>query len=357
MFNRTKTNTSLFGLVGWKQPANPEYAVVDAANLGSTSGRYFDDNSFIKIELLKDTEDYKDQTDEQFNTALSNLQKSAITSVLDKVFDKPEYIDRQLLYQFANNKQNIDTLPDGFVGYRIYQSLDKTQAFEITRCLLEFQNIGTDITLAIYNSAKDDPIFTEDVTIISEQQEVVLNWRLDNTDSFYKGEYYFGYLTNGVTLQPIARDYQNANSISIITGLQFEPISVTYTPVTDELFNLDDIDGASECWGLNPDVTVFDDYTDLIKNNTFLFATAIQLQCQIKSLEQYLASIRNNSNQRMADGYENKIVFELDGLNSENVKRLGLKQLLIKEISRVTDEIKKLKDGYFTDGFILNTLT
>lgn len=356
MFNRTKAITKLFGEVGWKQPINPEYFILDSENLESRSGRKFTDNRFVKVEILQDTSDYKDATQEEFNQDLKDLQNESITSVLDQVFGNPEYIDRQLLYQFPNNKIDTDNLPSGFVGYRIYQSLDKTQAFEITRDLLEFDGNGT-ITLAIYNSSKKEPLFTKEVTITSTQQEVELNWRLDNTTQFYKGEYYYGYLTNGVSIKPIKRDYENANYMSVITGLKFENIQVIYTPETNEIFNLNDINEVSECWGLNPDVTVYDDYTDIITQNSFLFATAIQLQGQIKALEQYLSSIRSNRNERIAEEFENKIVIELDGLHSDNITKIGIKQLLVKEISRAQEEIKKLKDGYFTNGYLLNTLS
>ena len=356
MFNKTKITDNLIGLVGWKQSINPDYPTIDETNLTSNSGRVFNSNSFIKLELIKDTSDYPDATDDQFNAELLELQKTAITNVIDHTFNKSDYIDRQLLYQFSNNKTQVDTLPSGFVGYRIYQSLDKTQAFEITRCLLEFKNVNSDITLLLYNTAKTEPIYTKTVTVTSEQQDVTLNWRCDNTDSFYKGEYFFGYLTNGVTLQPIKRDWENSNVQSVITGLDFENIYVEYTPNTNEIFDLDDIDTAQECWGLNPDITVFNDYTDLIIQNKFLFSYAIELQGQIKVLEQYLSSIRNNLNQRLADNYENKIIIELDGLNNENIRKLGLKQILIKEISMIKEEIRKLQDNYFSDGFLLNTL-
>ena len=65
-----------------------------------------------------------------------------------------------------------------------------------------------------------------------------------------------------------------------------ENIKVPNVTGTD-IFNLDNVDGADETWGLNPDITVYYDYTDLITNNKRLFSTAIQLQGQIISLSQY----------------------------------------------------------------------
>jgi hypothetical protein len=356
MFNRTKVTENLIGLVGWKQSINPDYPTLDTQNLTTSSGRVFNSNAFVKLESIFDTEDYDETSEAQFNASLLELQKTAVTNVMDEVFNKIDYIDRQLLYQNPNNKTKTDNLPNGFVGYRIYQNLDKTQAFEITRCLLEFEGAG-DITLLLYNSAKSEPLFTKDVTISSNMQEVVLDWRLDNTDSFYKGEYYFGYLTNGVSVVPVRREWQSANVMSCITGVSFDSIEVDYTPTTNELFDLDDIESSSECWGLNPDVTVFDDYTDLIIQNKFLFSYAIELQGQIKSIEKYIATLRSNANERITNDYYNKIIIELDGLNNENIRKKGLREILVAEISKVKEEIKKLRDGYFANGFLLNTLS
>ena len=58
MFNRTKVTDNLIGLVGWKQPINPDYITLDATNLQSDSDRLFNSNSFVKPELLKDNDGY-----------------------------------------------------------------------------------------------------------------------------------------------------------------------------------------------------------------------------------------------------------------------------------------------------------
>jgi len=40
MINITKIQTALSGLVGFKQPYNPDYAIVDSTNQASSSGYY-----------------------------------------------------------------------------------------------------------------------------------------------------------------------------------------------------------------------------------------------------------------------------------------------------------------------------
>ena len=357
MFNKTKVINDLYGLVGSEQPANPTYAIVDADNLLSTSGRNFTDNPFCKIETFVDNVDYDNADAAQINTDLKTLQTTAITSICDKIFNRSDFIDRQLLYQFANNKQDVDVMPeDSFVGYRITTALNKNTAFKFTRILLEFEGTG-DLDLYLFNTAEKNPIETAKITITSSNQSATLNWEVDYTDAYYKGDFFIGYLESEATaegLTPIKRDYQNANVMTCITFLNFESISVPNV-TTAEMFDLDNIDGASESWGLNPDVTVYNDATDLIIQNKFLFAKAVQLQGQINFLSKIVGSIRSNLNERLGKGYTNKILAEIEGITDTN--KVGLKAELRQEVTTLIKEIARINNGYFANGFIMNTLT
>ncbi len=59
MFDKTKLNTSLYGVVGFRQPLNPTYAVVDASNLISRTGYIINDNPYAKVEFLFDNMDFE----------------------------------------------------------------------------------------------------------------------------------------------------------------------------------------------------------------------------------------------------------------------------------------------------------
>lgn len=355
MFDRSKIS-AISGIVGWLQPANPDYAILDATNLASVSGRYVNENKFVKVEYLKDTQDYAAIGDVEFNSELVQLQKTGILSIMDKVFDSSDFIDRQVLYRYANNKINTDALPDGFVGYEITPDDTKNVAIEIKRDLLEFSGAG-DVTLVLYNSNQKAVVESKVVTISSDLQEVELNWRLDNESPLYKGNLYYGYFTNGVTVLPYKRDYQNSNVQSAITNICLQNIKVPDATAGD-LFDLNDIEGAEESWGLNPDITVFYDYTDLILQNQFLFGRAIQLQCQIQSLTYYLASLRTNRNEREAESATNKILVELEGTTEgTGIKKVGLGDKLSGEINRIRKEIDRLQRGYFPKGILSITRT
>jgi hypothetical protein len=355
MFDLTKITTALTGLVGWDDSTNPSYAIVTAANKLSSSGRKYTDNPLVKIEYLKDTQDYQAISDANFNTFLTGINNKAITTVVDSVMKEPDFIDRQLLYQYTNNKKNTETLINGFVGYRIKQCLEKNICIEISRCILEFEGTGT-IKLLLFNTAKKTALYTKEVTITSSLQEVELNWKMDNTSAFYKGDYYFGYLTKDVSIQPIKRNYENANIKSVITYLDIWNIQAPNIE-TEELWDLEINEGSSDCFGLNMDISVYYDYTDSIIRNKNIFAKAIQLQGQILCLSQYLATLRSNINERLSKEMINKIVIEIEGADIEDgLKKVGLRRELAGEVNRLQKEVMRLYEGFYSVGITVETL-
>jgi hypothetical protein len=361
MFDKQKITDALKGLVGFRQPTNPDYAVIDSTNLESRSGYYFDDNPYVKVEYLKDNTDYKDISDADFNTLLQEYQESAIASVCGQVFDKPSYIDRNLFYRFAQNKQETDTLPEGFIGYRIRVEDKKNLAFELKRVFLDFDldgGSGETIDLVLYNTAIADPIESISITLTDPHQEVELNWVVNNTDGYYKGEFYLGYVyTNSTQYDPYKRNYNASNVLSCYTHLFIEEIKVV-NHTTNVLFDLDDVDGLSESTGLNFDLTVFDDYTDMIINNERLFSRAVFYQGAINMLSNYTASLRSNRNQRQSEENVIRIIQEIEGQDVDgSVKITGLRPQLFGQLHKIRKEIERLKKGYFGEHFMVTTRT
>jgi len=349
MFDKTKIQSALTGLVGFKNPANPLYALVSETNQTSRSGRFVTDNPFCKIESIVDNSDYSEQSPTQFNAQLVDIMNASITSVMDNVFSESDFIDRQLVYENYNNKVNLETLPSGFVGYEIKKSSRKNVGFKINRVICEFSGIGS-LKILLFNTAKSTPIQTKTVSITGNYQEVMLNWTLDNT-SQYAGKWYIGYIAGSLT--PYARDYDLANLRSGIKELCITSIYVDGVN-TEILFNQNLQQSSSNCWGLNLDISVFSDYTDLVINNEILFAYAIQLSAQIKVIEIIRASIRSNINERLS----RESLIEIEGIEVENgVSKVGLKNLLSGEIKSIAKEIKKLQEGFgLKSGLRLKTL-
>tara|TARA_R110000782_G_scaffold76704_4_gene152531 strand:+ start:1289 stop:2365 length:1077 start_codon:yes stop_codon:yes gene_type:complete len=358
MFSVTKI-ASLYGAVGVRQPFNAAYAIIDAANQVSNSGLFATDNPLCKVEYLKDTQDYADISDTDFNTFVKRMQEDSIMSVARAVFNESDYIDRQVLYPFAQNKVNTITLPSGFVGERIEVSIEKNVAFEISRIMLDFDGAG-DVEILLFNTAQSTPIESQVVTIASNHQSVDLGWKVDNSGDTYKGEYYLGYLTNTVgfgTLKPYARDYDNSNIRAEISLLELTQVQfVGHTTATIPDLRTDE--GMSDSHGMNPDITVYDDFTDLILRNETLFYQAINLEFQIKFLDTYLNSLRRNGNEMKSDLKSMKMMIELNGTSKDDqVKVVGLRSKLNGSISTIKKEVERLRSGYFGGRIQVYTMT
>ena len=356
MFDVSKIKNSLSGLIGFKQPFNPEYAVVNDANLSSESGYYVNSNSFAKVEYIKDCQDYNKISNDDFNIVLSDIIENSAVNVINQVFVNSSYIDRQVLYRNALNKNETELLPKGFIGYKIEVDDTKSIAFNISRVLLDFEGSG-DVKLLLFNTSRKEMLKEQVITIDSDHKEVELNWVLNDTDSIYKGNYYIGYIVSETsTVSPYKREYEDSNIMSNITHLDIDKIKVS-NHSTETLFDLNSVEFLNESTGLNLDITVYEDYTDLIIQNRFLFARAIHISSVINALQIYMSSLRSNRNERHAEELYKKILIEVEGTRSgDNIISVkGLRPQLLSEISNIKDEITKIKEGYLGNGYELIT--
>ena len=353
MFDKQLISSKLYGLVGSRNPFNPAFAIIDAANQVSRSGLYTTDNSFCKIQSLKECQDYSGISDAEFNTMLKRMQESAINSVAQVVFNNSDFIDRNLMFSNASNLTNTEILPDGFVGYKIQVDSDNDIAFEIKRVLLSFSGSGN-IDLILWNTGSKTALKTKTIAITTDNQEEVLDWKLDNSSTTYKGDYYIGYNTNGLTVTPYKRDYNCSSVMNDIDSLFIEKVYVSGHN-TNTLFDLDIVDSTDVDLGLNLDISVFYDYTDLIINNEMLFARAINISFQIAFLSEYASSVRHNEGKRSSENII-RIIQELEGQNGDGiVKVTGLKPSLLKEISLIKNELDRLRTNYNPE--VLHTIT
>jgi hypothetical protein len=360
MFDKEKIQTALFGLVGFEQPYNPDYAILEPDLLVSRSGRYATENPYAKIEYFKDSQDYKDISDSEFNELLRRTVYKSISNICASVFDKPSYIDRNLFYRYALNKADgVDDIPEGFIGYEILPSNRKNLAFELKRVILNFDlggATGETIELMLFNSSIDTPIYSEVITLTDTNQEVELNWVVNNTSSMYKGEYYLGYnYSNSVSYKPYKRDYNAANVLTCFKEIWMDEVKVVGHN-TSTLFNLENTDGLSLSTGLNFDMTVYDDYTDLIINNERLFAEAIEMSIAIEMINTYRFSLRSNRNQRKSEEHLIRVIQEIEGQDEVgSVKIVGLRNRLSGKLTKLKKEIDKLRKGYFGGMIMVDT--
>lgn len=348
MINIPKIQTGLSGLVAVNQPLNPAYNVLLPAQYVASSGLYLDSVEHFRFEFWMDAQSYAGADNSELQSSWDKLQKSAIANVVNTVFSRSDYIDRNLIYKNTFDRNQFETLTVGkFYGYEIEVSSRKNLAFKITRVLIEGlpENAGTNIDIHLYNSAQAEPLYSETITLAggTTQQVESLEWYVDNSDNTYKGKYFVGFHAPDDAFKPYKRDYDNASMISHITELEIEPIERT-----GDFSDLDNIGESNVHCGMNFDITVYEDYTDLAIQNKDLFAKAIQLQWAMQVLLGVLSTPRSNRNERISKEMMAQVVLAVEGQKGFGLQRfVGLRENVNGELNKLSAEVKNLIDGYF----------
>lgn len=347
MINPAKIRSASSGLVGIRQPSNPDYAIFDAQNLLSSSGYFINEIALFKPEYFIDAFCSKDDTTAQKNDKYRSLIADSAISVANRVYNKPDFIDREVFYSHANNYTKLqDNLVNGFVGYRLDLDDTKNSAFKISRLWIEVENAtDTDVDIILWNTHEFDPIETKTVTVLANKksQEVTLDWVIDNVD-YYKGDWYIGYVYDG-TLIPYEREYESSSVRNEVKAFNWRSVSfpnhnVSTLPDLDQEYDL-----GGEYNGLNLDVSVYKDFTNFIVQNLNMFARAIQLQMAIQVLHAFVSSNRSNMNERYAKEMKATILAYLKGTRGQAINEKGLENHLATEITMIRSEIDKLSKG------------
>lgn len=352
MFVAEKIRDCSSGLVGINQPFDSSYAIFEDDLLVSRYGQFIDSVSLFKAEYFVDVVCPKESDNEQKNILMRRLFADAFVSVCNRVFSEGSMYDRQVQFPYAQNLVNIETnLTHGFVGQRLRVSNLKNAAFRFNRVFVNVYGVG-ELTLKLYNTNKQTPVQTKVIEINSGQKSynVLLNWVCNNQD-FYKGEWYVGYTFDG-SITPFKRDYENGGVGMQVKELFWEEIQVP-NHTSNNLFDLDKVQGGGFNSGLNFDITTYEDLTDYIVSNDFLFAEAVKLEAAIQVFQRTISSNRSNINERYGRDIKSVLLATLKGLKGQGINEVGLENMLVSEITRIRAEIEKLKKDAGTSRQIM----
>lgn len=338
MFRIDKINSNVVGLIGWRQPVNPTYAIIDATNLATSSGAYFQDfSALVSVENIKECQNYVSISDVQFNTLLGDLTKSAMVKVLNKVFQSDDFLENKVLYPFESS-WNYDLENDtSFVGYELEQPTRRELVHVINKLVLSFDSVDS-VKILLFHSSKQSPIKTTEITTVAnEDVEEITNWNL--TKEYNGGKFYIGYLRSGLTAKAKNRDWDKANVRSCFNTARIRPIRVSGWDA-ETLFDVEDIDYESDTYGLNLDVTAWKDYTNTIIQNKAKFVNALGLQVAIDVADLILKSTNSDRVQRISD---TKVMLELEGVINNDIPRVaGLRGKLQSEINKLRSNFVEL---------------
>jgi len=176
---------------------------------------------------------------------------------------------------------------------------------------------------------------TQSVTTVANSAKYQsVDWRLN--DLQYGGKWYIGYLrSSSDTPRAVKRNFEMANYQTNFCGVDIRPIRVNgWTAET--MFNPSTIIYESDTWGMNFDISLYNDYTQIVKSNINRFAEALQLQVCSQVIDMISNSTRSNRNERLSKAYA---LMELNGnKNNPNLPfSVGLNTRLGKEIRRLRE--------------------
>lgn len=328
---------SFVGLIGWKQGTLS--LVLDAANLTTSTGRYYEDfSSLITTDDIYHAWpdfDINDDTATQttkFNQYLKDKVNESINQVFNSVFGQTnDLIENGFLfpYEFDFNS----TLPNGtdFVGYEINIAKDKNYTTRINNVKATFDADGT-VKVLLFQSSKKDPVQSQDVTVVQNDTVTLeLNWDLPFDNS---GKYYFGYLTDSLVPKAYNRNYEVANVRDSFTCSYWDEIKVTGHN-TETLFDVNDITNVSDTYGINFDISTYKDWTEIAINNKTKFVDLIGMQVAVNILDLFINNNRSNFRERMT---KSDALIALEGNSNPD---LGLFTQGLR--TRLQEEVKSLR--------------
>ena len=344
MYDVATIKTNLLGVVGWRQPLITDFAILDAANLTSSSGLIFQGvHSLVTIENLKNALP-EFVTDADFNTHLLNMQRDVIAKVVQNVFqtkkpDTKSLLDKLRLYDNANVKDDpIDNVAGRWVGYEIDLQKNNNLKVVIDALGSEFDGVQAGVTISLFHSSQKAPVKTFTLNTIADDTkfEDLTDFVMDYL-TFIGGTYYIGYEQDDLgVVKALDRGFDTSEQANKPKHFKIEPIRVE-NYVGPNIFDIDDLEISSETHGLNFEFTTTVDITNLISDQKQVFAHLISMQMAIDVLQTLISSIRTNA---IKQETRSMALLELKGTD-EN-RQIGLEFKLEKAIEEAEFDFSAL---------------
>ena len=344
MYDIPTIKTNLAGVVGWRQPLEAEFAILDAANLASSSGLFFQGvHRLVTIENLRSALP-ESLSDVKFNTELLDMQKDAIQKVVQSVFQlkKPRtkaLLDKLRLFDNANVKDDfIENVAGRWVGYEIDLSKNNNLKVVIDALGSEFDAIKVGLTVSLFHSSQKAAIVTFPLTTLAGDSKFddLTGFVMDYL-TFVGGTYYIGYEQDDLgVVRALNRTFEVSERQNKPKHFDIQPIRVE-NYVGPDLFDIDDLEVSSETHGLNFEFTTTVDITNLISDQKQTFADLINKQFAVDVLTTIIYSIRTNA---IKEETRRIALLELKGTDKN--RQIGLEWQLARAIEETEFDFSAL---------------
>ena len=347
MYTASKILT-LYGIAGWRVPTLATIPTLDASNKATKFGEYFDSVSkIVTLDNIYNCMENKDLTELQWNAMLKQMQEDAILRVVKSIFNDDGIIENRNLFNFESALNAKIANATDFVGYEIelVKCMDIKAA--INSIITSFDGVGA-VKILVFHSSQQAPVYTEEITTQTDSDLYTVPTSLMDLDpnTYQGGKWYIGYLRSGLTVQAYDRDYEDANIQTVFNVVKFEAIKFPNHD-TETLPDVTTLEYTDESYGLNFNVSTYEDFTKIILNSARNLNTAILLQMAEIVLEMIINSNRENANKNNLRNVASvELTADIAGDNS--LPGGGIRYKLTKEIER-------LKEQYFPKSYGIKT--
>ena len=330
-YDLTAVHTALASRVGFRQPLGSGVPVINAGNILSDGGRYYQDfHSLVSIANIKATMEQPAASDSDLNTYLTNLKKAAIQRSLNGVFTGSQVIEQVKV--FKRYGQNDTLIPNSslFCGYEIDVADTQDAGVQIDALHLYFDSVKT-FNVYCFKDGVPIAFFTQSVTTVANSiTEVVLTDKV-----LSRGKYYIGYFQDD--LVDTKAHKEQVESYAHTCYFRAQPFQAVITGSTT--FNRNERQYTGEPHGLNLEISSFKDHTSQIKRKAAMFDELQGLVMAYMVIEQILYSSRSNKDERIFKDQLDKIGIQLE-MNgaapiSDSPQIIGLKQRIERETQTV----------------------
>lgn len=340
MYNYSKQVEKLIGRLGWRNSPPPYLSdfVLDDTNKKSASGMFFDYvGSLATVKNVHNMYNVPINSIPELNAILLDLQKQTINTVLHDVFSEDtEILDSYNLFPFQNVGLSERTLEAGNFHCFEINPYHNDFSIIIEKVFLLFDSAVTfDLYLFNSNNTKTSTaVVKQSVTTKAyESTEIELVDFICDT-SAGGGYWYLGYFSDEIGgAKPLDHEFRDYISSDNYGSISRETVPVSTIPAGTFL-SLGSITNDPDGNGMNPHITVAQNYSGFISNNKSLFDKAIQTQMHISVSELILNSTRTDCDQDELQQAFNTAWLRLYGDPSKQIYKTD-RVLLNKEIKNI----------------------
>lgn len=340
MIRPDKIISGMSGSVGFRQPFNSEYAIVNSENQLSASELFYQDASdFVSVENIIDCQSYSNISETDFNILLTRLQNDAVLKVCQKITSNESDLIQDInLYPYEKTFNNTIEPLSRFVGFKIEPNYINSKIINKIKWVELCLDSVVTFKLYLYNSNKPNtPIAEKEITTVANEAKIIQidNWFIADDADYKSGYFYIGYFEDDLgSAKAIKKDYELSDYKVGTKYFYISPVTLTHTGSNIDVSSYTE---ESDTFGLNIGISVYNDYTELLISNKSLLYQAIQYQMGERILNLIRTSIRSNITERLNQEHINDISFDLYGNREAGIE--GVTGKLKREINNIKNAL------------------